>query len=470
MKITFNAYDYYKDSTFKLSSYEYEGSTESGWKIMREGELYLELGPGYRLLETKLCGICSTDLARHFLPFPLPQVIGHELVASDPASGELFVVEINDTFKARGAEEDIFCRLGLPTHSPARMVLGIDRLPGGFAPYILAPLNAVIPIGRLSPQTAVLIEPFAAALQALTASPPRHGREAAVLGCGRLGLLHIAALQAYRRSSGLSFKIAALARHDNLLEAASKLGADELYDLRSVSIESLKKGFDLVYDTTGSVSGFESALKLSSRELHLKSTNGQECCGLKHLTELVVDELSILPYSDENLGFCWENERLVKSEWVYISPTVEGEKIRGEFKSFKGPFEEALALAKSEQFKERLPRFDSALVSSLEEIDRAIRPCLGSEESLVSPRRAILFKGETKGNPLLEFLAEGGSLKSSRCGDFHRAIKLLEENPETAAALESYLITDNINIERLPEAFEVAKSGQSIKVIMRHKS
>ena len=27
--------------------------------------------------------VCSTDLARRFLPFPLPQVTGHELIARD---------------------------------------------------------------------------------------------------------------------------------------------------------------------------------------------------------------------------------------------------------------------------------------------------------------------------------------------------------------------------------------------------
>lgn len=55
------------------------------------------------------------------------------------------MVEINDTYEARGDEEkDSFCLAGLPTHSPERRTLGINMLPGGFGPYILAPRNAII--------------------------------------------------------------------------------------------------------------------------------------------------------------------------------------------------------------------------------------------------------------------------------------------------------------------------------------
>ena len=52
-------------------------------RLARDDAPYLELGPGYRLLRTSHCGICSTDLARHRLPFALPQVTGHEIVARE---------------------------------------------------------------------------------------------------------------------------------------------------------------------------------------------------------------------------------------------------------------------------------------------------------------------------------------------------------------------------------------------------
>jgi Zn-dependent alcohol dehydrogenases len=239
-------------------------------------------------LKTVRCGICATDLSRKFLPFPLPQVIGHEVVAKDPDSGEHFVVEINDTYAARGdAMQDMFCAMGLPTHSPDRMVLGIDRLPGGFGPYILAPVNGIVPIKTVDVGVAALIEPFAATLHAVTSSPPRPGDRVAVLGPGRLGLLLIAALHAYRRSHGTGFSIAALSTHEYLLDLSQKLGAGHVVNLNESRIDSLKNSFDLLYDTTGSPSGFESALTLARREIHLKSTHGLPVQGLAHMTELV---------------------------------------------------------------------------------------------------------------------------------------------------------------------------------------
>ena len=129
MKVSFKTLEYTLEDQFIESKYEFNGDHDNGWIILRNESEYLRLGSGYRLLRTCLCGICSTDLSRRYLPFPLPQIIGHEIVAEDPESGEKFVVEINDTCLARGDNNmDIFCRNELATHCPGRMVLGIDRL------------------------------------------------------------------------------------------------------------------------------------------------------------------------------------------------------------------------------------------------------------------------------------------------------------------------------------------------------
>lgn len=151
MKVNFRALDYTANDDFVEAEYEINGEKNSGWDVKRNGSPYLSVGPGYELLKSKLCGICSTDLARRFLPFPLPQVTGHEVVAESLNGKEKFVVEINDTSAARGdSNPDSFWKAGIPTHSPDRMVLGIDRLPGGFGPYILAPQNAIIPFDKIS--------------------------------------------------------------------------------------------------------------------------------------------------------------------------------------------------------------------------------------------------------------------------------------------------------------------------------
>ncbi len=172
MNVRFKAFEYTSDDKFIHAEYAFNGNVDAGWQIQRNGRPYLTLGKGYELLKTRLCGICATDMARIFFPYPLPQITGHEVVAENPETNEKCVVEINDTPYYRGVEnQDIFCKEGLFTHTPGRMVLGIDRLPGGFGPYILAPKKAIIPFGDLNEYSAVLIEPFAAALQAIIASP-----------------------------------------------------------------------------------------------------------------------------------------------------------------------------------------------------------------------------------------------------------------------------------------------------------
>lgn len=465
----FNALEYTSDDKFITSDYTYEGDEDQGWKIFRNGNLYLELSPGYKLLKTRSCGVCSTDLDRRFLPFPLPQIIGHELIAEDPMNQKKYAVEINDTLLARGSEDlDAYCSTGLSSHSPSRMVLGIDRLPGGFGSYILAPIHAMIPIGSLSEDIAVLIEPFAAALQAVIASPPPENSEVAVLGPRRLGSLLIGALSIYRNHTHKKFKITALARHTNLLELSKNLGADETVDLRVTDDELLKK-YDIVYDTTASPEGFEKALGFSKKEVHLKSTNGQEVCGVKKMTELVVDEISILPYSDENLNFKWENESR-NNKFIYISPSLNNSiHLNQSFECFtSSDISEIESYLKSENFNNSIPRFDIAIVSNLEELDFVVRPRSNSEESILRPRGAILFKGDSKNNRLLEFILSGGVIRSSRCGDFPKAIELLTLNKDLSENLSKFMISHEFSNLDLEKAFLTARDKSSVKVIIKY--
>ncbi|MCB1158368.1 MAG: alcohol dehydrogenase catalytic domain-containing protein [Leptospiraceae bacterium] len=467
MEVQFSAQEYTSDDRFITSQYLFKGSVDSQWEIFRNGSLYLRLGKGYELLKTKICGICATDLSRRFLPFPLPQIIGHELLATHPKNGKVYAVEINDTSLARGeGPYDSFIRSGLATHSPERMVLGIDRLPGGFGPYVLVPKNAMVEIGDLNPYTAVLLEPFAAALQALYANPPKDNMVLAVLGPRRLGTLVIAALDMYRNITGSKYNIVALSRHDALLNLSKNVGADEGINLLHLDVESLKDKYNIVYDTSGSPDGFELAVKMAKDEVHLKSTNGQEMLGLKHLTELVVDEMSLLPYSESGLNFHWEEESV--NERIYLAPGVQNFLELKAKKVYSTSISGAESILDETEFADRLPRFDLGIASSLEEIDKLIRPSKKHENSLIRPRGAILFKGEAGTNPLLQFLQSGGRLRTSRCGDFHKALDLLKKNPETVESLSRYMISDKYRADQLNEAFKKARSKEAIKVVLEH--
>ncbi|MCB1174967.1 MAG: threonine dehydrogenase [Leptospiraceae bacterium] len=487
MHIDFKAPELQPDGSLEEHAYSFQGNPEDGWHIGRDGDELLQLGAGYTAVEPVFCGVCSTDLARQYLPYPLPQIIGHEVVARK--DGQFFAVEINASEKARGIHnpDNPWSADSMHTQDPGRITLGIDRLPGGFAPYMLAPREALIPLPQnVDPLTASLTEPFAAALQAVEASAPQNGESIAVLGPRRLGSLLIAALVGYRQQKGLDFEIIAVGRHATLLERCRNLGADRTVLLdASTTAGPIQEKFDLVFDTTGNPAGFELAVTLARRALHVKSTNGQAVAGLTRLTDLVVDEMALLPCKPANLAFGWSIEKEARqNRHIFASPATDGRLIdtlltarpdcvitkdtipnmaRALF--VEGPYHRPEFLKHA-----TLPRFDLALANSLAEVDQILRPIADKEWSLVRARGAILLteQARNEGHLAAAILDRGLELHSSRCGDFQRALRILAEQPELALRLHANLITHQFDLSEIKAAFAVARdSAQSVKVIVR---
>jgi threonine dehydrogenase-like Zn-dependent dehydrogenase len=424
MRVEFDALEYGGDGRFAPVRCVFEGDTEAGWTVLRNGAAHLTLGAGYRLLRVISCGVCSTDLARRFLPFPLPQITGHEVLAEDE-EGRRCVVEINASHLARGeVGECPFCRGGLATHCPERLVLGIHDLPGGFGPWILAPRNAVLPLPDEIPDDAgVLVEPLAAALNAVDRIQARAGETIAVLGPRRLGMLVVAALAARRNAGGCDFRILALARHPHLLDLASRFGATDLRLVEGGGT-ALPDGLaDVVIDTTGNPEAFELAIRLARREVHLKSTHGQPAGGVEHLTEFVVDELRLVPFAE-----------------------LEAE---------EAP---------------ELPRPLCCVVGDTEQFSRAIRPVNGREEAAIMPRGQILLRhdADVGNSPLLRAVRDRGlQLSSSRCGDFRSALDLLGRDAGLRE-IGARLITHRFPAANMAHAFEVAAAPDCVKAVIEH--
>lgn len=451
--IEFDAFDYQADQSFRSAHYRFEGSTEEGWQIARDGADVLQLGAGYRALRVRQCGVCSTDLARHFLPFPLPQVIGHEVVASDE-QGHRYVVEINASHRARGiAEACPFCAAGLPTHCPDRVTLGIDALPGGFGPWILAPVDACLEVPSEVPDSdAVLVEPLAAALHAVTMVAPKAGERIAVLGPRRLGMLVVAGLAAVRDD----FTVAAVVRDAKLGELAKEFGADEAHVVGDHDAH-LTQAFDVVIDTTGNPAGLERAIRLARREVHLKSTHGQEAAGIRFLTELVVDELAIEVRSElaARSRVAWLSAAAPCASFLQAHEVQTGAAV-----------DQARAFA---ALPSGLPRADVAVADCVRSVESAIRPIVGSEQPIVRPRGVIQLheSGDYASSPLLHAVATRGlKLSSSRCGDFRYALDLLAQL--SLRGVGERLVTHEFAARDLPKAFDAARSRGCIKAVVNH--
>jgi threonine dehydrogenase-like Zn-dependent dehydrogenase len=469
MSVSFDALEYTAAGTLEPAHLAYDGDERTGWTLVRNGSRWLELGPGYRLMQSITCGVCSTDLARRFLPFPLPQVTGHEVVAVDE-NGARFAVDINASHLARQVETGCpFCRNGLANHCPERLVLGIHDLPGGFAPWFLAPVGALRPIPASIPtDNAVLIEPLAAALNAVHSIEILPGDRVAVLGPRKLGMLVVAALSAQRRRARFDFQIAALARRPGLLQLALDLGADTAIDVGSEQPESQ---FDVVVDCTGSPAGFEIALAAAKREVHLKSTNGQVAADVAHLTEFVVDELSLELFSDKAVEqlrpaagraapvVAWA-ARAEPASWLKESAAV-----------IRTAHVAELANSLRNQPPNGLPKADAVVVDSAEELVQAIRPSGFCEYSPVRPTGLIFYAGQAPDNVSLlrQLQRKGLRLSSSRCGDFDAAIELLRSD-EALHDLGARMISHRFPAARLADAFAAAAGKDCIKAVVSHQT
>lgn len=417
--------------------------TPGGFVVERPELPPLELGPGYRLLESLACGVCATDLARSHLPFDLPQVLGHEVLARDP-EGRRVVVEINASCLARRLTEPCgLCRAGRPTHCERRLTLGIDGLPGGFGPFILAPEGAILPVpDEIDDETAILLEPFAAALHAVDRSGARGAEDIVVLGPRRLGMLLIAALAARRREGLVAGRIRALVRRPELGELALELGADR-FDLVG---RDRPAAADLVFDTSGNPEALGLALDLARRELHLKSTHGRGAGGLEGLTALVVDELE--------LGRLDEELRLPPAATGIV--LIEEGRARG---LDAGDLAD-LAAARPALGRRAVVRDDAA-------IDRVIRPLPAIERALVAPGSRILLDPAGRfGSEVARAVLAGLVVGSSRCGDFARALALLRRDPELRR-LGRRLVNQRRPRSELAEALRLAASPEALKVMVQ---
>jgi L-iditol 2-dehydrogenase len=153
-------------------------------------------GPGEALVKVHACGICGSDVVEWYRLPRAPLVQGHEI------GGE--VVETGPSVTAVKPGDRVFvapkvpcmkCRYCRDGHFPVCTEIR-ERMPGGFAQYILLP-RALVETGiSLLPQgltydQSTFIEPLACVVRAQRLASLKTGRTLLVLGAGMSGLLHV---------------------------------------------------------------------------------------------------------------------------------------------------------------------------------------------------------------------------------------------------------------------------------------
>jgi threonine dehydrogenase-like Zn-dependent dehydrogenase len=293
--------------------------------LLAPGELRLEVRPRAALARADVrarvrrAGVCGTDVAiyRGDYRVPLPRVLGHEwsgevieVARRDDEAwlGRRVTAEINRHCAARGeAALCPLCARALPSHCATRTVTGIAGADGAFAEEIVVPAGTLVALPEsLDDDAAVLVEPFAAALQTFALSPVAPGELIVVLGAGRLGaLIALVAAQLGARvvavgrertrrrlaPLGIAVEIADIAARvipDDPLAAAPSALLDRVREL------SAGCGADLVVEATGGAEGLATALDLVRPRgtVALKSTPGQPVARFD-LTRAVVNEVRL---------------------------------------------------------------------------------------------------------------------------------------------------------------------------------
>ncbi len=257
---------------------------------MQQDRVSPSSGEGEVLLDLRLAGICRTDLELVSGYYPYSGVLGHEFVAdvvagSDRLAGQRVVGEINAS--CFSCER---CGSGSDHHCPHRTVLGIVGRDGCFSDRFLLPeKNLHVVPDHVPDESAVFVEPLAAAFRIVEQVRTEPGQKWLVVGDGRLGQLvaRVLALQ--------GVELMVVGRHPRTLELLEKLGIRTVTEATGSGSENgFPGGFDFAVDCAGNASGFDLARRSLRPEgtLILKSTYA----GTLEIdaSACVVDEVTVL--------------------------------------------------------------------------------------------------------------------------------------------------------------------------------
>ncbi len=221
-----------------------------------------EPGPREMTVKAVSSGICGSDIVEWYRRPRAPLVQGHEIGAEVVATGaEVTRFASGDRVFIAPKVACLECKYCRDGHHP--QCTGIkERLPGGFAEYILVP-SALVERGAhllppsLSFDQATFIEPLACVLRSQRLAAVKAGHAVLVLGCGMSGLLQI---QAAKRQG---CRVAATDVDPQKLERARALGADATIlaslDVPSLVTEAFGSKADAVILCTAAISAIEQA-------------------------------------------------------------------------------------------------------------------------------------------------------------------------------------------------------------------
>lgn len=216
------------------------------------------------LVKVISCGICGSDIVEWYRLPRAPLVQGHEIGAE--------VVDVGGSIKKYKPGDRVFIAPKVPCmecyycenqHYPVCPNVK-ERLPGGFAEYILVPKSLIengtylLP-DRITYDQSTFIEPLACVVRAQNLAGVEPDQTIMVMGCGMSGLLHV------KLAKKKKCRIIVTEINKKRLEVAERIGADFTIDAAENVPEQLVaehgKKADNVVLCTSAISAVEQAWK-----------------------------------------------------------------------------------------------------------------------------------------------------------------------------------------------------------------
>ena len=186
-------------------------------------------GRNEMLIKIISCGICGSDIVEWYRLPRAPMIPGHEIGG--------VVVETGESVSDYKPGDRVFVAPKVPCLNCYYCTKGshplcsevADRLPGGFAEYVLVP-DSIVTNGtyvlpdRITYDQSTFIEPLACVVRAQKLAGIREGQSVLVIGCGMSGLLHV------KLGKAKNCKIIATDINPQKLVYADRFGSDITVD------------------------------------------------------------------------------------------------------------------------------------------------------------------------------------------------------------------------------------------------
>ncbi len=225
---------------------------------------------GEALLKIKFGGICGADVKTFIGDQPFtsyPRIPGHEFSAE--------IAEIDDN-KLGLAVGDVVtanpyfncgkcysCKRGIVNACTSNETMGVQR-DGGFAEYVVMPIDRIYKNNKLTPKQLALVEPFTISYHAVNRGTVKKGDKVLVIGGGAIGIFALISAKLKGAEVYVTDMI------PKRLEVAMEKGAsgvinpkvDDVY--KKVEEITNGNGFDVCIEAVGHSSTFLSAIEHSA--------------------------------------------------------------------------------------------------------------------------------------------------------------------------------------------------------------